>query len=431
MDILRLRSGGRAELSGISEQMSHHASRVIARCRELAQITDVAGETTRTFLSPAMRRCMETVQSWMETAGMQVRVDTAGNLRAIRAGAHPYSARLVIGSHLDTVPNAGAFDGVLGVVLGLALIELLDGEKLSCAVEVMAFSEEEGVRFRVPFIGSRALVGRVDEELLSTTDADGVSVRQAIVKFGLDPSKISRAALDESAKAYLEFHIEQGPVLESEGLSLGVVEAIVGQTRGEMRFLGSANHAGTTPMHLRCDAVAAAAEWIGEVERLALVTKGLVATVGRVTSLPGAGNVIAGEVKASLDVRHAEDGVRSAAMKDLIAAAHSIAHERGLQAEWQLQMEQSAVAMDMHLTKMVEDAVGDVGVIPYRMTSGAGHDAMVIAERLPSAMIFLRSPGGVSHHPDEAVRQEDVAHTLAAGLEFVRKFDEMVTTTHA
>jgi len=427
MDTLRRRFDGRTEL----DDLGIFAARVIERCRELAQITDVAGETTRTFLSPAMRRCMQVVQSWMESAGMQVRVDAVGNLRGVYEARRPGATRLVIGSHLDTVPNAGAFDGVLGVVLGLTLIEMLDGERLSCAIELVAFSEEEGVRFRLPFIGSRALVGRVDDELLARTDADGVSVRQAIVNFGLDAREIPGAVLDESAKAYLEFHIEQGPVLEREGLSLGVVEAIAGQTRGEMRFIGAANHAGTTPMHLRRDAGAGAAQWISEVERVALATKGLVATVGRIETLPGAGNVIAGKVKTSLDVRHADDTVRAAAVDELVTAAHSIARERGLTAEWQVQVEQKAVAMDKQLAKLAEDAVGDAGVIPYRMISGAGHDAMVIAERVPSAMVFLQSPGGVSHHPDEAVRQEDVAHALAAGLEFVRKFDEMVRTTHA
>jgi allantoate deiminase len=403
---------------------------VIERCRELARITDVADETTRIFLSPAALRCMETVRSWMNAAGLKVRVDAVGNLRGVYTGELRGAARLVIGSHLDTVPNAGAFDGVLGVMLGLELVEMLRGKKLSYAIELVGFSEEEGVRFGTPFIGSRALVGRVDDQLLSKTDKEGLTIRQAITSFGLD-AEISSAVLDENAKAYLEFHIEQGPVLDSEGLSLGVVEAIAGQTRGEMRFTGSANHAGTTPMHLRRDAMAAAAQWIGEVESCALVTKGLAATVGRITAAPGTGNVIAGEVTASLDVRHADDAVRTAAVDDLIAAAHAIANERGLSAEWKAQMEQRAVAMDMHLTKMVEDAVVDAGQIPYRMTSGAGHDAMVIAERLPSAMIFLRSPGGLSHHPDEAMRQEDVAYALAAGLGFLQKFDEMVTKTHA
>jgi len=411
--------------------ISVFAARVIDRCRELAQITEVEGETTRTFLSHAMRRGMERVQSWMEAAGMQVAVDAVGNLRGVYAGTQVDATRLVIGSHLDTVPNAGAFDGVLGVVMGLTLVEMLNGEGLSCAIELVAFSEEEGVRFRLPFIGSRALVGQINDELLARTDVHGVSVRQAIADFGLDAEEIPGATLDEKASAYLEFHIEQGPVLESEGLPLGIVDAIAGQTRGEMRFIGSANHAGTTPMRLRQDAVAGAAQWISRVERVALATKGLVATVGRIEAQPGAGNVVAGEVKASLDVRHADDNVRMAAVDEVVAAAHSIARERSLTAEWKVQMEQKSVAMDMGLTRMVEDAVGDAGVIPYRMTSGAGHDAMVIAERIPSAMIFLRSPGGVSHHPDETVRQDDVAHALAAGLEFVRRFDEMVRMTHA
>jgi allantoate deiminase len=301
---------------------------------------------------------------------------------------------------------------------------------MSYTVELVGFSEEEGVRFRVPFIGSRALVGRVDEELLATMDADGISVRQAIVEFGLDPSAIQRAAVDATAQAYLEFHIEQGPVLESEGLPLGLVEVIAGQTRGQMRFAGSANHAGTTPMHLRRDAMAAVAEWIGEVERYARATRGLVATVGRVEILPGAGNVIAGEVKASLDVRHADDAVRQAAMEQLIRAADSIAEQRGVRVDWDGQLDQGAVAMDMALTKILENASDDAGVVPYRMTSGAGHDAMVIAERIPAAMLFLRSPGGVSHHPDETVRQEDVQAALAAGLAFLKRFDAMVKERH-
>ena len=431
MDISRQRYGGRTELNDPSSKLGLHAAQAMERCRELAQITDVAGETTRTFLSPAMRRCMETVSSWMVAAGFEVRMDAAGNLRGLYAGKFPDASRLVIGSHLDTVPDAGAFDGVLGVMIGLELVRMLDGKKLPYAIELVGFSEEEGVRFGTPFIGSRAFAGRVDDELLSKTDGEGVSVRQAIAGFGFDATEISYAGLDDRAKGYLEFHIEQGPLLESEGLSLGLVEAIAGQTRGEMRFTGSANHAGTTPMHLRRDAVAAAAQWIGEVERCALGTKGLVATVGRITAAPGAGNVIAGEVKASLDVRHADDAIRKTAVDEVVSTAQAIARERGLSVEWKLLMEQRAVAMDMRLTKMAEDSVIEAGMVPYRMTSGAGHDAMVIAERLPSAMIFLRSPGGLSHHPDEAVRQEDVADALAAGLEFLRQFDEMVTKIHA
>lgn len=420
MDILRQRSGAKTDPAGFSL----HAARVIERCRELAQITDVAGETTRTFLSPAMRVAMTRLQSWMESAGLAVTTDAAGNLRGMyTAAADESSPRLLIASHLDTVPNAGAFDGILGVMIGLSLIEILGGESFRYAIELIAFSEEEGVRFRTPFIGSKALLGQVDEELLATKDSSGVSVRDALVGFGLDPALLGEAVLDASAAAYLEFHIEQGPVLESEGLSLGVVEAIAGQTRGEMVFVGAANHAGTTPMHLRRDAVAGMAEWTVEVERKARVTKGLVATVGRVAAAPGAGNVVAGEAKASLDLRHASDEERIAAVDELLSKALAIAAKRGLRAEWHLQMEQKAVTMDVRLTQMVETAVCDAGVVPLRMTSGAGHDAMILAERLPAAMIFLQSPGGVSHHPDETVREEDVANALAAGSEFLKLFN--------
>lgn len=420
MDTLRQRSGAKLEAS----QATLHATRVMERCRELAAITDIPGETTRTFLSPAMRTAMARVKSWMEAAGCEVRIDAAGNLRGLYpAGGRVQNARLLIGSHLDTVPHAGAYDGVLGIMIGLSLLELLKGERPSYDVELIAFSEEEGVRFRMPFIGSKALIGQMDNGLLAATDSEGITVADAIRSFGLDPSRTNESVLDPTARAYLEFHIEQGPVLESEGLSLGIVEAIAGQTRGEMIFLGSSNHAGTTPMHLRRDAVAALAEWITAVECEALATSGLVATVGRIAAFPGAGNVVASEARASLDVRHATDELRQKSVNALLTRASGIASKRGMRAEWKLQMEQRAVMMDPALTRTVENAVCNAGIVPRRMISGAGHDAMIIAERLPSAMIFLQSPGGLSHHPDESVRLEDVANALAAGYEFLKLFD--------
>ena len=425
MDSSRPRSGVRTDVSSVANHVEMYAARVIERCHELAQLSDVAGETTRTFLSPAIRTAMMRVQSWMETAGFAVTTDAAGNLRGVYAAASGPSkgtARLLIGSHLDTVPNGGAFDGILGVMIGLALVEMLGGSRLEFTIEVVAFSEEEGVRFRTPFIGSRALVGRVDEELLSIKDMEGITVKDAIQGFGLDPSLIGEAVCQTRRAAYLEFHIEQGPVLESEGHSLGVVEAISGQTRGEIVFVGAANHAGTTPMDLRRDAVTGAADWVIEVERLARATKGLVATVGRITAVPGVGNVVAGEARASLDIRHTVDAVRTSAVDELIEKADMIAEGRGLKVEWHLQMEQRAVAMDVRLTHEAEAAVRDAGLVPLRMASGAGHDAMIIAERLPVAMIFLRSPKGVSHHPSESVRTKDVENALTAGFAFLKRF---------
>src|SRR5713101_6740831 len=269
------------------------AEKVIARCRKLASFSEDAVGTRRTFLSAPMHDCHREVSSWMKTLGMIVSVDAVGNLRGFYPGTSPGAPRIVMGSHLDTVPNAGAYDGILGVVLAVALVESLDGMKRPFGIEVIGFSEEEGVRFGVPFIGSRALVGRVDEELLNHKDERGISVRKTIQDFGLNPNEISRAALTDDVLGYIEFHIEQGPVLESLGRPLGAVEAIVGQNRLEFTFSGQANHAGTTPMNLRHDALAAAAEWIVAIETLARQRADLVATVGFLEAKPGATNVIA------------------------------------------------------------------------------------------------------------------------------------------
>ncbi len=313
------------------------------------------------------------------------------------------------------MPNAGAFDGILGVVLAVALLESLQGQKLPFGIEVVGFSEEEGVRFGVPFIGSRALVGRVDEELLGRKDEHGISVRKAIQDFGLDPNEISKAALNDDVLGYVEFHIEQGPVLETLGRPLGVVEAIVGQNRLDFNFSGQANHAGTTPMNLRRDALAAAAEWIVAVENLARRTEGLVATVGFVEAKPGATNVIAGEARTTLDIRHASDRARTDALDELIRQAESIAARRGVTVKWRTLLSQNAVAMDPFLTEQIELAVQKAGCEPHRMASGAGHDAMILAEKIPAAMIFLRTPGGISHDPSESVHLDDVAKALECG----------------
>ncbi len=406
-------------------EMRELAEKAVARCRYLAQFSEEPGQIKRTFLSPAMRDCMQAVQGWMEAAGMQVVTDAAGNLRGRYPGFSNTS--LMIGSHLDTVPNSGAFDGVLGVMMGLALIEALERKKLPFTVELVGFSEEEGVRYSLPFIGSRALVGRLDAELLASKDGDGISLAQALKLFGLDPMKITDCQVSDDVAAYLEFHIEQGILLESEDESLGVVRAIAGQSRAEITFTGRARHAGTTPMRLRNDAVAGAAEWISEVERVALRTPGMVATVGDLRTHPGAGNVVAGQLRASLDVRHAEDAVRRDAVDHLLAEAVSIAARRGLTTMSKMLMDQPAVRMDTRLCARATDAIRGIGIEPVSMVSGAGHDAMILAERVPSTMIFLRSPGGISHHPDESVRPEDVENALAAGLAFLRNFDSYCT----
>jgi allantoate deiminase len=363
-----------------------------------------------------MQQCHREISLWLDALNVAVHIDAGGNLHGLYPADKSNAPRLLMGSHLDTVPNAGAYDGILGVVLAIALLEELQGRRLPFAIEVIGFSEEEGVRFGTPFIGSRALVGRLDEQLLEIADCSEISVRQAIQDFGLNPAEIPQAQLDSNTLAYLEFHIEQGPVLESLNLPLAAVEAIAGQTRLAIQFRGRANHAGTAPMNLRRDALTGAAEWIGAVEKYARSVPGLVATVGKIEATPGASNVIPSEVRMMLDVRHCSDVVRNLALESLIREAREIAAQRGLFVDEQVLLNQPAVSMDPFLVEQIEQSIGRTGSTPHRMVSGAGHDAMILAEKVPAAMIFLRTPGGISHHPAESLLPADVEKAIECGL---------------
>ncbi len=349
----------------------------------------------------------------------QIHIDSAGNFRATLPGRS--ARRIVIGSHLDTVPNAGPFDGVLGVVLGMAIAEAYRTQAPPCTLEIAGFSEEEGVRFGRPFIGSIGFVSGLADDFLDLQDKNGVSVQQAIRDFGLESDSVARSQMT-AAEAYLEFHIEQGPVLDSLNLPLGVVTSIAGQTRATAIFTGKSNHAGTTPMALRQDAFCAAAEWALFVESIARQDSGLVATVGSVQVAPGAVNVIPGIARLSLDVRHPKDPVRLEALDNIVQKGQEIAAHRKLEFQFKVVVNQAAVAMDSAVVAMTERALSAVGVNPHKMTSGAGHDAMILAKYIPSGMIFLRSPNGVSHHPDESVLLEDVELALRAGRHFVENF---------
>lgn len=412
---------------------SHHADRIIARCRELAGITDIPGETTRLFLSPATRDAHTLLSWWMRQAGLESRTDDVGNLRAVRLAdptrrsPHDTAPTLVLFSHIDTVPNAGAFDGPLGVLLALAAIEQLGATPLPFHIELIAFSEEEGVRFGFPFLSSLATTGQLTPEHLTRTDADGVSVAEAIRAFDtgsgsrLDPANIpTTCSLAPNTFAAIEVHIEQGPILEKSDSSLAVVEAIVGQSRLELTFTGEANHAGTTPMSHRHDALAAAAQWIVEVERYAANYTQLVATVGKISTHPGAVNIVPGTVRTSLDVRHPKDESRHAAIAHLLTKAESAAALRGIHVHAAVQSEQRAVPMDRDLTNKLHKAAERAGFDAQPIFSGAGHDAMILASAgaaaVPTAMLFLRSPGGLSHHPNEDVRSKDVEAALCTIL---------------
>jgi allantoate deiminase len=401
--------------------MRDRAARVIEECRKIATMSEEQGRITRRFLTPPVPEVHALLKSRMESLGMTSHIDAVGNLRGLWCPSVGSEKRLLLGSHIDTVPDAGAFDGVLGVALALEWVQLAQELALPIAVEVIAFSEEEGVRFGVPFFGSRAVAGRFDPALLQLKDADGITLDAAIRAFGLAPDAIPAAAADDTAVAFVEMHIEQGPVLESEGLIVAAVTSIVGQTRLQLEFTGQANHAGTTPMRLRHDPLAAAADWITAVERLAKSTPDLVATVGKVNVKPNAGNVIPGSVELSLDVRHTRDGVRRAAVEELLDSARSIAERRGVSVEWATKMDEPAVPMDERLTSYLTDAMEAARLPVKTMTSGAGHDAMVMAARMPAAMLFLRSPGGISHNPAETVREEDVEAALCVGRQFLER----------
>jgi allantoate deiminase len=396
------------------------AAKIISRCRELAGISDTPGETSRLFLTPATRDAHTLLTWWMRQTGLEARTDDSGSLRALRRSASPDAPTLLLFSHIDTVPDAGAFDGPLGVILALAAIEELHNTPLPFHIELIAFAEEEGARFGFPFLSSLAATGQLTPEHLARTDIEGISVAQAIRDFGLNPDRIAETCLlPANTFAALEVHIEQGPVLEADDASLAVVEAIVGQSRFQLTFEGHANHAGTTPMSLRHDALVAAAQWIVEVERYASSYTQLVATVGHVDAFPGASNIVPGKVHATLDVRHPRDESRHAAVAHLLTKAESAGGLRGVTVHARLQSEQKAVPMDHALVQHLHQAAGRAGFATRSMFSGAGHDAMILAPHVPTAMLFVRSPGGLSHHPNETVREEDVEAALDTVLNFL------------
>jgi allantoate deiminase len=386
------------------------ARQTVERCRVLANYTEEPGWTTRTYLSKPMHDVHRALTEWLSPCGCKLRVDAAGNFRAVRQGVGDRPT-LIIGSHLDTVIHAGAFDGILGVVMGVALLEA--ARDLPFGMELIGFSEEEGVRFGVPFLGSRAVTGDLDDRAIALMSGP-------IREFGLDARDLPLARLQPPIAGYLEFHIEQGPVLEQLGTPLGIVEVIAGQSRLEVRFEGSAAHAGTTPPRLRKDPLAGAAEWMLEVEREMQETPGLVATVGRIHAEPGAPNVIPSVATLSLDVRHATDSIRHGAARRLSDAAERMAARRCLRVHMETRSDLPATPMDRDFVALLEEAVHIAGSPVHRMPSGAGHDAMILAKHFPAAMLFVQSPGGLSHCPEESVREEDVAAGLAAGAEFLR-----------
>jgi allantoate deiminase len=378
---------------------------VLGRCEALARCTEEPGRITRRFATPALAQARELTAAWMRDAGLTPQVDALGNLVGRRGAPGP---TVMLGSHLDTVRDGGGYDGPLGVLVAIEAAGALRGEQLPFALEVAAFADEEGARFGTAFLGSALLAGRFRPEWLGRVDEDGVTMAEAIRGWGGSPQELAGQLRRTELLAYLEVHIEQGPVLCDADLPLGVVSGIAGQTRGCVTFTGRAAHAGTTPMASRRDALAAAAEWACAVEAAGLATDGLVATVGDIRVQPGAANIVPGSAVALIDVRHREDRVRERSVGELRARAEEIADRRGVRMSWEESHQTAAVpcdpALSDRLATVAEAVTGDS--VP-RIASGAGHDAVMLAAVAPVAMLFVRCAEGVSHHPDESVTEED------------------------
>lgn len=397
---------------------------LLDRIDRLAEITETPG-LTRRYLTPEHARANLLVGDWMREAGMAVRTDEAGNLIGRYEGDAPARPALLLGSHLDTVVDAGRYDGMLGVLTAIACVAELNrqGRRMPFAIEIVGFGDEEGVRFGATLLGSHALAGTFGEQLLDQKDGTGMSMADAMRAFGLDPQAIGRAARKpEEILAYLELHIEQGPVLEREGLAVGAVTAIVGFTRLMVELTGMAGHAGTVPMTGRKDAAAGAAECVLAVEKRGGAEPDLVATVGRIAVRPGAMNVIAGRAEFSVDIRSPTDAIRLGAVRDIRAAIEEIAARRGLGCAIRLIHEDSATLCDAGLIEAVERAIVACGHPPRRLVSGAGHDAMAIATIARVAMLFVRCKGGVSHNPAESITAADAQAGAEVLLRIIEDF---------
>ena len=387
----------------------------MARCDELATYTEEPGSITRSYGTPALTAAREAVAQWMRDAGMQVRIDAVGDLRGRIEGMDPAAPALLLGSHLDSVRDAGRYDGPLGILVAIEAVDRLRDRPrpLPFPVEVIAFADEEGLRFQTTYLGSCALAGSFSPAFLDLIDENGVTLREAMQMFGGDPDALAATALRPGeALAYVEVHIEQGPHLESVDAPVGVVTAISGQSRILAALSGEAGHAGTVAMHLRRDPLPAAAEIVLAAEKLARHTSGLLATVGTIEVAPGASNVIPGQARFALDVRHPEDAVRAEAVSTLERRVRAVAAARSLGVEWSIARDHPAVPCDISLTTRLAEAVAAAGLPVERLPSGAGHDAVVMSEVVPIAMLFVRCAGGISHHPAESVVTSDVAAAI-------------------
>jgi len=399
--------------------------RIMQRCDTLARHSELPGGLTRVFLSEENRAANELVLGWMREAGMQARLDAIGNVAGRYEGNRPGLACLMLGSHLDTVRDAGKYDGMLGVISAIECIDFLNSRqvRLPFAIEVIGFGDEEGVRFGTTMLGSRAVAGALDPAVLETRDAAGTSIAQALRAFGLQPEKVREVARQKrDVLAYAELHIEQGPVLEAEGLAVGVVTAINGFSRLRVTLSGMAGHAGTVPMGLRRDALAAAAECVLAVERIGRGDAELVATVGRIEAQPGAINVIPGKVAFTIDVRAPRDELRRQAVSSITNEIANLCAKRRIEPQIENLQELGVAPCAGWLMAQLERAVAAEGIPVRRLPSGAGHDGMALKGIADIAMLFVRCKGGISHNPAESITEADAAAGAKVLYRFIENF---------
>ncbi|AMJ94174.1 allantoate amidohydrolase [Alteromonas stellipolaris] len=397
-------------------EFSDAAALVMARCEALGSLSQNPTCLDRRYLTEQHKLANQLTSGWMIEAGMTTWQDSVGNIWGRYASAVPNAPHLIIGSHLDTVPNGGKYDGMLGVVAPVTLMAIFSGEgrQFPFHIDIVGFCDEEGTRFGTTLLGSRALTGKWQDEWRRLKDEDGISLEDAMKNFGLDFDAINSATIAQTdLLGYLELHIEQGPVLEQENLPVGVVNAIAGAKRFSLTVTGMAGHAGTVPMSMRHDALCASAEMILAVESISQQRPGVVATVGKIENAPNGVNVISGRCQFSLDIRSEEDTLREAALAEILQKINDIAVLRNVELKIEQTHSAPAVHCDSALQNTLLKGVTEAGIVPKVLASGAGHDAMAMAEICPVAMLFTRCKGGISHHPAESITTDDVAASLA------------------
>ena len=399
---------------------------IVSRINRLGSISETPDKLTRIFLTKEHRAAAELILTWMREAGMRAHLDAIGNVCGRYEGERSGLPCLMLGSHYDTVRDAGKWDGPLGLITAICCVADLHkrGWRLPFAIEVTGFADEEGVRFASTLLGSRAIAGTFNEAVLGARDSAGISMREALAAFGLDPDHIGAAArIRGELLAYIELHIEQGPVLEAEHLPVGVVTAIAGATRLAASLTGMAGHAGTVPMLLRRDALAGAAECISTIEQLCRTDEaGLVGTVGYIHAMPGATNVIPGQVSFTIDLRAPTDPHRKRAVADIVRHIEAVAKRRKLALQVDVTHENRTVPCAPWLQRQLAQAVAAEGYPVFELPSGAGHDGMAMIDIADVAMLFVRCRGGISHHPDEHVETADADAGARVLLRLIENF---------